>query len=105
MARDRKAHQFKGWKLSSRCTGSVQHDGFGGLSHGDGPDRMAVRLCRRNTSRRQHSSGREYSGDLASHIVLHSKSCQLLDAVGREHPPPAPAAGHRIDMRGMDAFD
>ena len=83
MARDRKAHQFKGWKLCSRRTGSVQHDGFGGLAHGDGPGRMAVRLCRRNTSRRQHNSRCEYSGDLASHIVLHSKSCRLFEAVGR----------------------
>jgi hypothetical protein len=94
MASDRKAHQFKGWKLCSRRTGSVQHDGFGGLAHGDGPGRMAVRLRRRNTSRRQHNSRCEYSGDLASHIVLHSKSCRLFEAVGREHMPPAPAASH-----------
>jgi hypothetical protein len=44
---------------------------------------MAVRLCRRNTSRREHNGRCEYSADTASHIVLHSKSCRLFEAVGR----------------------
>jgi hypothetical protein len=35
VARDRKAHQFKGW-LCSRRTGCVQHYGFGGLVRGHG---------------------------------------------------------------------
>jgi hypothetical protein len=62
---------------------------------------MAVRLRRRNTSRRQHNSRCDYSGDLASHIVLRSKSCRLFEA----GVPKSTCFRSPVDMRGMDAFD